>query len=325
MRASNAEWDFMGRTFLVLALANMALHEPQSETPYLDAMDSIINETLRLEKEKTMYHFLMSYARAGEFVNKPQRSLFVDGEIALMLGARRMVKERLDYRPLLHDRVETMIDFMRSSPVLSAESYPDECWLFCNTVALAAIRLSDVLDETNHSEFLREWVSTAKAKLLDQNTGLLISSYSLRGKPKDGPEGSSIWMAAHCLQVVDPEFAADQYARAKKELARTLFGFGYATEWPRSWHGPQDVDSGPIIPVLEVSAGSSGLAFLGASSFCDTEYLSTLLASLNLGGFPVERNGGLKYCASNQVGDAVLLYSMVCGPLWQKVKKASPQ
>src|SRR4051794_26086545 len=25
MRASNAEWDFMGRTFLVLSLANMAL------------------------------------------------------------------------------------------------------------------------------------------------------------------------------------------------------------------------------------------------------------------------------------------------------------
>src|SRR4051794_11675931 len=28
MRASNAEWDFMGRTFLVLALGNMALRRP---------------------------------------------------------------------------------------------------------------------------------------------------------------------------------------------------------------------------------------------------------------------------------------------------------
>ena len=26
------------------------------------------------------------------------------------------------------------------SPVLCVESYPDECWLFCNTIALAAIR-----------------------------------------------------------------------------------------------------------------------------------------------------------------------------------------
>src|SRR5579871_1306823 len=31
MRASNAEWDFMGRTFLVWSLANIGLRDPQSK------------------------------------------------------------------------------------------------------------------------------------------------------------------------------------------------------------------------------------------------------------------------------------------------------
>ncbi|MSR64807.1 MAG: hypothetical protein EXS18_03390 [Verrucomicrobiae bacterium] len=320
MRGSNAEWDFMGRTFLVLALANMSCREPAAKAQYLEVIDRIIDETLRLEKEKGMYFFLMNYARYGEWVAKPERSLFVDGEIALMLGARRLVEERADYKPLLHDRIEKIIHQMNQSPVLAGESYPDECWMFCNTAALAAIKISDVLDGTDHGAFLRQWIETAKGRLTDPKTGLLISSFSQRGEPKDGPEGSSIWMATHCLQVVDPVFAADQYARARKELGRRVCGFSYATEWPRSWEGPQDIDSGPVIPILNASAGSSGLAFLGACSFHDTGYLSGLISSLSLGGFPVERKGKLKYSASNQVGDAVLLYSLVCGPLWQKVE-----
>jgi hypothetical protein len=150
---------------------------------------------------------------------------------------------------------------------------------------------------------------------------MLISSFSVDGQAFDGPEGSSIWMVAHCLDLVDPEFARDQYCRARQELGRSVLGFGYAREWPRSWQSPADVDSGPIIPVLEMSAGSSGMAVLGAASFEDREFLLGLMTSLKFAGFPVRRDGELKFCASNQVGDAVLLYAMVQGPVWASVKR----
>lgn len=319
MRRSNAEWDFMGRTFFVLALANMALREPARQAEYLEIMDAIIDETLRLEQEHGFAYFMMGYIHAGRFRSRAGRSLFVDGEIALMLGARRLVEEKPEYQPLLAERVETMVAYMQESPVLVGESYPDEAWLFCNTIALAAIRIADVLDGSDHSAFIARWVETARAHLVDPETGLLISSFHFDGRPKDGPEGSTIWMAAHCLQLVDADFAADQYRRAKRELARNVLGFGYAVEWPASWVGPMDVDSGPIVPVLGISAGSSGMAFIGASAFGDREYLAALLTSLNFGGFPIERDGQLRYAASNQVGDAVLLYALVQGPLWARV------
>jgi len=321
MRGSNPEWDFMGRTFLVLALANMGLRQPAAKEQYLAAIDRIIDDTLRLESEKGISFFLMDYLRGGVFVSQPPRSLFIDGEIALMLGARRMLAEKPEYRQLLTERVRLMVEYMRRSPVLSAESYPNECWTFCNTVALAAIRIADVLDGTDHSDFIAGWLDVAKRRLVDPRTGLLVAACTFDGSHKYGPEGSSIWMAAHCLQLVDEEFARDQYDRAKKELGRSVFGFGYAREWPASWTGPMDVDSGPVVPILGASPASSGLALLAASAFEDRAFLSRLLTSLRFAGFPLERNGALKFCAGNQVGDAVILYSIVLGPLWQKVRE----
>src|SRR5215467_16388257 len=39
MRASNAEWDFMGRSFLVWSLANMGLRDPATKSSNLETMD----------------------------------------------------------------------------------------------------------------------------------------------------------------------------------------------------------------------------------------------------------------------------------------------
>lgn len=319
MRGRNAEWDFMARSFFVWSLANMALREPETASTTLPIMDRIIDETVRLEKEKGPFFFLMPYAHDAPFRMQPVRSIFLDGEITLMMGLRRLVSEREDYKVQVLERVGVMTERMQKSPVMSVESYPNECWLFCNSVGLAAIRVSDYLDGTDHRDLFERWVSTARDKLIEPKTGLLNSAYTLDGDVMDGPEGSSIWLAAHCLSLIDPQFASEQYNRARSCLRRSLAGFDYALEWPRACPGSGDVDSGPIIPLLDLSAGSTGLAFVGAAHFGDKPYLHGLHASLELGGFPIKTGDKLKYCGSNAVGDAVLLYSMVLGPAWQKI------
>ena len=328
MRASNAEWDFMGRTFFVLALGNMALREPAHQARYLSVMDRIIDETARLERRHGMFFFMMGYARRGPFVQQPPRSVFVDGEIALMMAARLLVDDgggAHRYRDLLRRRVALITARMKRAPLRCTESYPDECWMFCNSVALAAIYIQDALLGTNHSRLIRQWLTAVKSKLVDPKTGMLVSSFALDGRVKDGPEGSSIFLAAHCLHVIDPAFAQDQYRRAREELGQRVLGFGYAREWPAGWAGHTDIDSGPIVPLLGASAGASGLALLGAASFGDTEFYGALVTSLELAAFPVERDGELRYSASNQVGDAVMLYAMVQGPAWARAKKLYKQ
>jgi hypothetical protein len=320
MRRSNAEWDFMGRSFLVWSLAEMGLREPSQKANYLQVMDRIIDETIQLDRDQGIYVFLMGYAKSRPYLVQPARSHFIDGEIALMLATRRILEEKPEYRPRLTERVNQMIERMGKSKVLAAESYPDECWMFDHAVALAAIKLADRLDGTDHSAFFREWISTARKHLVHPETGLLVSSFTTDGTHLDGPEGSSIWMTAHCLRLVDEDFARDQYVRARKELGRDLIGFAYSREWPAAWKGSLDVDSGAVIPILGASPGGSGLAFVGASSFDDLDFLSKLHASLDFAAFPMRQRGGLKYCASNQAGDAAMLYATVLGPVWQKAK-----
>jgi Linalool dehydratase/isomerase len=320
MRESNAEWDFMGRTLFVWSLGEMGVRNPAAKQDYLKVMDQIIGETLQLEKERGMYFFLMPYARLGAYVMKPARSQFLDSEVAIMMEARQFVEKDPEYTPLIKELVDTMQRRMESGPVLSAESYPDECWAFDNTAALVAMRMEDRLDGTDHSAFIRRWIAMAKRELTDRNTGLLVSAYTVNGQATYGPEGSSIWMMAYFLRFADESFAQDQYQRAKREFSREMDGFAWSREWPASWRGEVDVDSGPIIPGFDISPGASGMAFAGAAAFQDDEYLSALATTLDFSGFPSREHGRLRYCASNQVGDATLLYATVLGPLLEKTE-----
>ena len=94
----------------------MSVRNPGGKAEYLQTMDQIIGETLQLEKEHGMYFFLMPYARPGRMIMQPARSHFLDSEIALMLAVRRMVEEKPDYQPLLHERIEVMLARMQSRP-----------------------------------------------------------------------------------------------------------------------------------------------------------------------------------------------------------------
>lgn len=325
MRDSNAEWDFMGRTFLVLALADQALLDPGIRRRALEVMDAVIQETRRLEAEGGFRFFLLPYARHRAYVQQPEASLFVDSEVALMLGARRLVEESDAMRAPFQERVQKLATRMEAAPVHSTESYPDECWLFDNTLALVALRMAEALDGADHGALRRSWLASARARLVDPGTGLLVSSYQLSGKPLDGPEGSSLWLATYALQLVDPALARDQYQRARRELRGSLLGFGYSREWPASWKGAADVDAGMVLPGIQASPAASGLALVAARAFGDGEFLGELLTALELTGFP-ERDaaGGLRYAASNQVGDAVLLAALSLGPLWAEVGRRAP-
>ena len=323
MRRMNPEWDFMGRTFFVLGEANLALRVPEREDRCITAIDALIADTLAMEKAHGPTHFLMGYHNSRPWIEQPPRSIFVDGEIALCLGARRMVRNDGKWQTEFRERIRVLDERMGLGPVLSAESYPDECWTFCNSVSLAALRMSDQLDGTDHTAFFERWVAMAKEKLLDRDTGMLIAAFTYDGEPHpagDRPEGTTAWLVAHMLQAIDPEFAREQYDLAREHLASNLLGFGFSKEWPSIDPTKQDIDSGLVIPVLEASASASGLALVGASAFEDDHYYGQLRGALDYFAFPRESETQLSYEMAGAIGNPVLFYSMVEGPLWRKIR-----
>lgn len=147
--------------------------------------------------------------------------------------------------------------------------------------------------------------------------GLLVARTTRAGRVLEGPEGSTLWVAATMLRLVDDDFAREQYARARAALRGSFAGFGWAREWPTNRPGADDIDSGPTIPLVGANAGSSGLALIAARVFGDEPFAAQLIASLELAGFPVE--GGVHFAAGNQLADAAMLYALTNGPLWHRV------
>ncbi|MFH1467110.1 MAG: hypothetical protein ABIO70_22190 [Pseudomonadota bacterium] len=319
LRRYNPEWDFMQRTFLVLSLADAALAEPARQPELLPVMDSLIDDTLAQIEAHGARWFLMDYVDRAPFRNTQGRSLFVDGEVALMLGARRLVRDD-PARAAQHQAWDALIErHFAEAPALLPESYPDEAWLFCVTNALVALRMADALDGSDHGPLVARWVSQARADLLEPTTGLLGSEFTWDGAMLDGPEGSSIWLVATNLLLLDEPFARDQYARARDALYGSLAGLGYAREWGPGWEGPVDVDSGPIVPVLDASPSSSGFALMAATAFGDEPTRAALERSLHAADLLVRLDPRLAALADNAVGDAVLLHALTFGPLWAEI------
>lgn len=318
LREGNPEWDLMRRLFTVLALSSRALRNEAERARDLRAVDAILDETLAYARDHGSYGFLLAYSRRAPFRFAADRSLFVEGEIAMMLGARLAVAHDDEHATALRYYSARIAEQIRSGPVLCGESYPDECWTFCNTTALAALRMADVTLGTDHGELFARWTATAKARLLDADTGLLATSYTYNGAILDGPEGSSLWMSAHNLRLIDPAFASDQYRRARDALGVTILDFGYAREWPHLG-GLGDIDSGPVIPLLGASPGSSGLALLASASFDDRPYFDSLVRSLELVAAPRRDRDRLRYRAAGPMGDAVAFYAHEVGPLWDHI------
>lgn len=321
MRATSAEWDLMWRTYTTLALADWAVDEPKERDRAVALMDLLADDAERAEARWGQRRFLLPYAAGRPWVDPAGRSVFVDGEILLMRAMRQLVQRDTARDEALRLRASHVAGAMERAPRGSAESYGDECWTYSDAVALAGLRLSDEILGADHRALARRWVASARASFTDRRTGLLVASHSLEGVTSDGVEGSSAWMTAHALLLVDPVLAEEQWTLAREALVRRPLGFAYAREWPAETSTRVDIDSGPVVPGLGAGPASSGIAFVAAQSFGDRTLVDALRRSLEVFAVPVTRGRERWYAATGAMGHAVVTYGLGTGSAWRLAQK----
>lgn len=321
LRAVNPEWDLMWRTYTTLALADLAIDDPSMQRRSLVAMDRLIDDTLAREAKYGQHYFLLPYARRSRWVDRAARSVFVDGEILLSMAARQHVERDPSRDDEMRARQAAIVGAFERSPLVSAESYPDECWTYSDVVALAGLRAADPLLGTDHSRLAARWAASARAHFVTAPTGLLDSSHTLRGETRDWGEGSTLWMTVHALLLVDPALANEQWNLGRAALVERPLGFAYAREWPRNEPSRRDVDSGPVIPLIGAGPASSGLALVAARGVGDEELLRELTRSLELTALPVTRGNERWYAATGPMGHAVVTYGLGSGSLWARLRR----
>lgn len=318
MRSQNPEWDLMARTFFVLTLAERALTQPSEADVAVATMDKVLEATLAEESAHGQTWFLLPYAQRSTYLGTG-RSLFVDGEIMVMLGARRMVRDDRWQEEMTSRSTQLIQNLGSASPVMLAESYPNEGWMFCHAMAMLGLRMHQILDGVSHEPLQDAWLKAIRAQLVHQPTQLLVSSFDMQGRWGDGPEGSSIWLVAMVLRVLDPEWAQQQYQGARHHLGREVLGLGYAREWPQAAPAVVDIDSGPMVPFLDASASSSGFALVASRAFGDHAWHASLKAALLAANVMMVVMPSLAQAADNPVGQAVVHWGLVTGPLWQRL------
>lgn len=311
LRAMNPEYDLMARTFTAMGLADLALMAPARwKERAIRALDAMIADTDGQIEARGQDAFLLPYGHGWD-----QPSLFVDGERLLVMTIRRLLQEQETLAERSQALGAAIAERMASTPSCSWPSYPDECWAFCNTLALVALRALQILDGTSHEALTRAHVAALRRSLTDPGTGMILSAWTVAGRRREDPEGSSIWATSHFLRAVDPAYADEQYALAREQLGRVWLGFGFGREWVED--GLMDVDSGPIVPIVGASPSSSGLAILAAQGAGDRAFSRALYASLGLFALPRDEGGLRTYRAGNAVGDAVIFAASTTGPLWR--------
>ncbi len=316
MSEQNPEWDLISRTFLAASLANVALQYPDERSRALETLDRVVDHSVSVDWRE----FLLPYGRGlKKFVQKPEASIMVDGEVSLMIGLRRLVEDSDDYvHRAEHKRlIDRCIRAIESNPLSLGESYPDECWLWCVPMALTSIKIYDVLEGTDHSELFARFGRHARESLIDPESGLFYSAVSLAGDVIHEPEGSTVWIGAWCLIPVLPELANDQYAIMKETLTGKLLFLRYGREWPVGKTGNWDIDAG--FTPFGMGPASTGFSLVAAKEMDDRDFFRRTLCLLNLVGVPQTEGGRTRYLSSNLVGDATFLLAKTTGPAWAEI------
>lgn len=192
------------------------------------------------------------------------------------------------------------------TPFLAA--YPGQAWPVDSTVVIAALRLHDRLFEPQFEATIAGWLAKAQQRL-DPTTGLLPHRVDyVTGEMLDGARGSSQSIMQRFLPEIEPAWAAEQYARFRERFVTTVLSVPGVREYPHGVEGEGDVDSGPLL--FGVSLSASVVTAGAARVHEDAALADPLLDVGEALGMAVELGGQKRYALGVlPVGDAFLAWA----------------
>jgi hypothetical protein len=199
------------------------------------------------------------------------------------------------------------------SPTPFLTAYPNQAWPVDSTVAIAALRLHDTLLPARFAPTIDHWLRAVREQL-DPSTGLLPHRADpLTGEPLEGARGSSQSVIARFLTEIDPAWGREQYVLFRRQFVDAPLGVAGVREYPLGSEGTGDVDSGPLL--LGISLSASAVTLGAALVQGDRALADSLLHASEGFGVPISWGGAKRYLfGAIPVGDAFLVWSKAARP-----------
>ncbi len=203
------------------------------------------------------------------------------------------------------------------SPFLVA--YPERAWPVDSVVAIAALRLHDKILRPRFATTISRWREKA------EKLGPLLAhtAHPVTGAVAEPARGSSQAVMARFLVEIDEPWAARQYLALRGAFLEPTLGLPGIREHAKGVVGGGDVDSGPLVLGISMSAT---VVMLGAARVHGDVSLADALASeLEALGLPFGSDQEKRYAFGKvPVGDAFIVWSKVAHPHVAKVPAAPP-
>jgi len=198
------------------------------------------------------------------------------------------------------------------SPTGLIETYPGEAYPTDVAAVAGAIAVHDRVTGTDHRAALTAWAAGLRAHQLDPASGLVLQRLSPRtGEPHDAPRASGTGLAAYFAGFADRSVAV-QLTDAIVAQERTFAGFGGIHEYGPGHDGWGDVDSGPVL--LGVSVSATGFALAPLRVYGHPEAFERIYRTTDLFGLPVREGDRLRFRTGGPIGNALLFALLTSGP-----------
>jgi len=287
-----------GRVF-TLALTGLGWTEiGQRESSYRDLALTEARRALELASDS------VSRQPFGQADGLPNGIFYEAWTTRLRLGIARLAGEDLtasEAYALASSCRRLDLAYIRTPAFL--DSYPGAAWPADNVVGAAALAGCGALLDSTYTQTARDWLTRVRG-YEDPETGLLPhAAHSPQAR------GSSAALMIPFLAEVDPAYAQIQYDRFIAAFETQMLGVLPAVrEYPRSFQGEGDIDSGPI--VLGAGAPASVVGIAAARSVGDIEAARALRASAERLGLAFTREEQRRYLFGQMpVGDAFLAWA----------------
>ncbi|AYF76929.1 hypothetical protein D7D52_27490 [Nocardia yunnanensis] len=232
---------------------------------------------------------------------------------ALALGMARLVDP--GFPPELAAVQDTMVaSFERrllAAPTALLETFPGEAYPTDVAAVAAAIAVHGRATGVDHSAVLAHWGRQVRAVQLDHATGLVWQRMGVDGRPHDARRASGTGLASYFAGFADRGLAeelADGFFRQE----HSLFGFGAMHEYGGGADGPGDIDSGPL--VLGISVSATAFALAPARAFGHRDVFTRIFRTTDLVGLPMRSGDRVRFTTGGAIGNALLLAFLTSGP-----------
>jgi len=306
------EWALVTHQMTALGLAQLCLTRPEWKERYVEVITRAAIKSFAPEMRD-----FGTRAWKGEDAMASLRGSHGHAYLAypaLAIGMARVLDpafpEKIARR---HDALIAAYERrLLASPTGLIETYPGEAYPTDVAAVAAAIAVHGRATGEDHREVLAHWAAAVRRVQIDPESGLVFQRMRARsGKPVDAPRGSGTGLAAYFAGFADRALAA-RLAGSLLEQESTFLGFGAIREYAPGHGGPGDIDSGPV--VLGVSVSATGFALAPARAFGHRDAFTRIYRTTELFGCLTEHGGRARFATGGPIGNALLLALLTSGP-----------